>query len=85
MVVQNYIAEDQFLAALFGQMMVKDNGEILLIPRIGDFAIELGDETELTEKFKNLKIFIGEGLKNVGWEKYKNINVKYKGQVICTK
>ena len=85
LVVQNYIAEDQFLAALFGQMMVKDNGEILLLPRIGDFAIELGDETELTEKFKNLKIFFGEGLKNVGWEKYKNINVKYKGQVICTK
>jgi cell division protein FtsQ len=85
LVVQNFIAEDKFLAALFGQIMVKDNGELLLIPRIGDFGIELGDENELTEKFKNLKIFYGEGLKNVGWETYKKINVKYKGQVICTK
>ena len=83
--VQNYVAEDNFLAALFGQMEVKQNGEILLIPRIGNFAIELGDANDLEEKFRNLKVFFGEGLKNVGWETYKIINIKFKGQIICTK
>lgn len=83
--IQTFIMKDDFLKALFGQLVVKADGNILLIPRIGNFTIEIGDDKELVEKFKNLKIFFGEGFKNVGWDTYKLINIKYKGQVICTK
>jgi len=39
----------------------------------------------LEEKFENLKLFYSEGVKQTGWRKYKEINLKYKNQIVCVK
>lgn len=83
--ISHFVQKDEFLSELIGQYFVDEKNEIVLIPRLGDFSIEIGDDKNLETKFKNLKIFYFEGLKNVGWETYKKINVKFEGQVICTK
>jgi cell division protein FtsQ len=44
-----------------------------------------GDISNCEEKFQNLESLYINGLNAVGWNKYETINLKYKGQVICTK
>lgn len=67
------------------QLYVNANGEIELIPRVGDHTILIGDDSRLEEKFTNLYAFYSEQVKRGGWNQYSIINLKYKDQVVCTK
>lgn len=80
-----YISKDLFLSALIEQIHVESNGDFILVPKIGDHTIAFGPPVELDKKFKRLKIFYKEGLRNVGWEKYKLVSVKYANQVVAVK
>lgn len=80
-----FIQKDKFLKALIEQIYVNRNGEIELIPRIGNQTILFGDAENIPEKFERLKVFYLMGLSKTGWNKYTVINIKFKNQVIGTK
>jgi cell division protein FtsQ len=80
-----FIQKDQFLKALIEQIYVDKNGEMELIPRIGNQTIIFGDAENIPEKFERLKVFYTMGLSKTGWNKYNVINIKFKNQVIGTK
>lgn len=80
-----FIQGKPFWEAMIEQIVVEKNGEIVLIPVIADHKIVLGDVTRLEEKLMHLKIFYKKGLNKVGWDKYKVINLKYTGQIVCEK
>lgn len=80
-----YIDGNQFLKSLIEQVYIEKNGDITLIPNLGNQEIIFGPIENITEKFDNLLVFYTEGLNNVGWNKYKTINLKFKGQIVCTK
>jgi cell division protein FtsQ len=67
------------------QLYVDKNKDIILIPKVGSFTIVMGDASRLDEKFNDLEVFINNVLPKVGWEKYKQLSVKYKGQVVTVK
>jgi cell division protein FtsQ len=67
------------------QLYVNVNGEIEMIPRVGDHTVVIGDDENLEDKFNRLLIFYREGLKRSGWNQYSIVNLKYKDQVVCTK
>jgi len=70
----------------FTQIYVEENGDIRLIPRMGDHTVLLGSTDNLEEKFKNLELFQKKVLeKKSSWDKYKTINLKFKGQVVAEK
>jgi cell division protein FtsQ len=81
----NFINQDEFWNAMIGQVHVAINGDIVLIPKIGEHQVILGSIDNLEEKFKFLYIFYKEALQNVDWQQYSSINLKFKGQIICTK
>jgi cell division protein FtsQ len=81
----NFINQDEFWSAMIGQVHVAINGDIILIPKIDEHQVILGSIDNLEEKFKFLYIFYKEALQNVDWRQYSSINLKYKGQIICTK
>lgn len=83
--VSKAIFADTFLTALVEQIDVKEDGEILLIPKIGRQEIVLGDASNLEEKFDNLKIMYKEGLPREGWRKFNVLKLNYKGQVVAEK
>jgi cell division protein FtsQ len=59
---------------------------VYIIPISGMHTIHFGRADEqVEEKFKRLKIFYKEGLKKVGWDQYKTINLKFDKQVVCEK
>jgi len=80
-----YISRHEFWNAQVEQVYVDEDGEMELIPRVGNQTIVFGDEKQMDEKFKKLFLFYKEGLSKQGWDKYKTINLKYKDQVVCTK
>ena len=67
------------------QICVTQNGDIELIPRVGNHIIVLGRPDNYADKFEKLQTFYEEGLGELGWDRYSRINVGYDGQVVATK
>jgi len=80
-----YIQEDPFLSAQIDQIHVGGNGNLTMVPRIGDQLIYFGPPEDYQVKLRNLKALYKEGFKNGGWTLYKSINLSYKNLVICLK
>ncbi len=83
--VVNKIQDDSFLKDFIQQIHVSSTGDIILVPLIGDQKIILGSANRLDSKLSRLKIFYQKAMPYVGWNKYKTINLKYNGQVVCKK
>ena len=83
--VADYIYRHEFWSAQIEQLYINVNGDIELIPRVGSQNIILGSSEGLEKKLNKLFLFYHEGLNKTGWNKYKTINLKYEGQVVCTK
>jgi cell division protein FtsQ len=81
-----YASQDTFLNALVDQVEVKEDGELLIIPKWNYHTVLLGRvDNKLEEKLNRLKDFYKEGLTRVGWKNYSQINLKYDNQVVCVK
>ena len=79
------IQDDPFWNNQIQQIHVLENGEVELIPRVGEHTIFLGRPTEVERKLGRMKDFYTEGLNKVGWNKYSQISLKYDNQIICKK
>ncbi len=84
-VLVSYIRSDKFLNAQIEQIYVNEEREFELVPMIGEHIIVFGTLDNYKEKFRNLLAFYQNGLYNIGWNKYKMINIKFKNQVVCTR
>jgi cell division protein FtsQ len=81
----DYIRNDSLWDAQIAQAYVNSDKEIELIPRVGNQRILLGHTDSLATKFNNLLAFYKQALPQVGWDKYKIINIKYANQVVGVK
>ena len=80
-----FIEADTFWSANTEQIYVNEHQELELVPRFGDHTVLVGDTSLLTDKFHRLMVFYRDGLNKTGWNNYNMINLKFKGQVVCTK
>ncbi|MCU0408311.1 MAG: hypothetical protein MUD02_05115 [Bacteroidales bacterium] len=80
-----YIEDDSFWSAQIDQIHVDGNSEINLIPRVGNHLVHLGTIENVEGKLNNLSAFYEKVLPEVGWNKYKVINLEYKDQIVCKK
>ncbi|RME94655.1 MAG: cell division protein FtsQ [Bacteroidetes bacterium] len=83
--LSHILREDPFLNALIEQIYVTKKGELVLSPKVGKQIIYFGRYQEAHDKLKRLKVFYREGLPYKGWDAYKSFDLRYKGQVVCTK
>ena len=81
--LSTYVQENEFMEALTEQIFVDDNNDLVVIPKIKNQRVVIGDTTLIPEKFEKLILFYQEGLNHIGWEKYHTINLKYKNQIVC--
>jgi len=72
-----YIYEDEFLAALIEQINVQDNGEIMMVPKVGRQKLDFGQVENMEERFEKLKVLYKGGMEQVGWRKYDVLTLKY--------
>ncbi len=80
-----FIQQDDFWDKQIQQIHVLENGEVELIPRVGNHTILLGAPQGFRDKLKRMELFYAQGFPKVGWNKYSTINLKYADQVICTR
>lgn len=76
------IDSDEFLRNFIVQVYVDSNGEVELIPRVGEQVILFGKLNECREKLEKLKIFYQKSMASGWWQSAKTVNVRYKQQVI---
>ncbi|MDE6861249.1 MAG: hypothetical protein K2J31_00680 [Alistipes sp.] len=81
------IQHDDFWRSEIVQIVAHGGGEreleIELIPRSGRHTIIFGRADDIERKLSDLDAFYRNVLTNVGWDKYRTVSVKYKGQVVC--
>jgi cell division protein FtsQ len=82
--LSKYILEDDFWTAMIEQVYVTNSGEFVFVPTIGNQKIIFGKIDRKEDKFRNLKAFYDRAIPVYGWNKYRSINLKFKGQVICS-
>ncbi len=80
-----YILNNEFWNKQIQQIHVWENGDIELVPRVGEHTILLGHASGYRDKLSRMKLFYTEGLNKVGWNRYSTINLKYADQIICTR
>jgi cell division protein FtsQ len=80
-----FINNDQFWNAQIAQVYVGSPSNIELIPRVGPHTILLGSLDDYETKLAKLKLFYERALPEEGWNKYNQINLKYRNQIVCTK
>jgi cell division protein FtsQ len=78
------IESNEFMRPLISQIHFENN-DVLLIPKIKNQKINIGDIEDLEIKFDNLICFYDKIIKYKGWDYYNIINLKYKDQIICSK
>ncbi len=72
-----YIHEDEFLAALIEQIDVRENGEVMMVPKVGRQKLDFGHVENMEERFEKLKVLYKGGMEQVGWRKYSVLTLKY--------
>ena len=84
-VLTTTLRENELWEAQVNQVYVAKNGDFELVPRVGNHTILVGSVNNLNDKLRKLKIFYFDGLSKTGWNEYKEINLKFDNQVVCTK
>lgn len=80
-----FLKSDRFWDDEITQIYIRENGDVELVPRIGDHTILLGSLDNFKKKLKHVNTFYSEVLSTKGWNSYRTINVKFEGQVIGEK
>jgi len=83
--VAKFIRNNSVWNAQFEQCYVDNYGDIILIPRIGKHSIVIGSSENLPQKMENLRVFYEKGLRNIGWDTYSSISLKFQDQVVATR
>ena len=97
--VSRFITASNFWRYQIEQINILPNGDLEIVPRVGNHMVKVGHLPEfkdkerrdqeiekfLTHKFQRLEKFYVYGLKKIGWNKYKYINIEFDNQIICKK
>jgi cell division protein FtsQ len=81
----NFINRDSLWSAQIAQIYVNQDHQLELVPRVGNNRILLGNADSLESKFANLLTFYKKAMPQVGWSRYKTLNIKYANQVVGVK
>ena len=78
-----FVENDEFWRAQIEQVHIKENGEVVLIPLVGEHIIEFGTLDNYQKKLQKMKAFYQQVLAKNNWNKYKTVSLKYNNQVIA--
>ena len=81
------LRNDPFWGAEVVQIELTGGGDtplqVSFIPRSGSFVVDMGEVERMDEKLAMLTTFYDKALREVGWQRYRHISLRYRGQVVC--
>ena len=78
-----YVSKDDFWSAQIEQIDIAPNGDAIICPKIGKQRIVFGNFDDYAEKLEKLDGFYECVVPEKGWNRYSEVNLKYKNQIIC--
>jgi len=84
-VVAKKVNEDEFLKKHVIEIQQTKDQQYFLKLRQSRFTVQLGGLKNLDKKIMNLKAFYKKALKEKSLDNYKNVNLQFDSQVVCTK
>ena len=84
-VLARILAEDELWDDQIGQVYVGRDSVVTLVPRVGDHTIRLGKLKGVRRKLAHMRTFYTQALPQIGWNRYKEINLEYDNQIIATR
>ena len=81
----SWLRENSFWDAQIEQIVVTPQQDIQLIPRVGSHTIILGKIDSYQQKLQKLQTFYSEAFNQIGWIAYREIDLRFNGQVIGRK
>lgn len=82
--IADFIISDTFWTAFVAQINILPNANFQIVPVVGNQIINIGNADNLSDKFNRIYSFYKEVLSKTGINKYKIIDVQYKGQIVAT-
>ncbi len=83
-VTSNFIINDSFWMAQVAQIDITPERNFEMVPVVGNHLVKLGNGENIDKKFHRLMVFYKQVLSKTGFDKYKVIDVQYKGQVVVS-
>lgn len=84
-VILDYINEDEFLRKNVIGIHIEEEGSYQLKFRMENFVVNLGNISDLKQKFNNFKAFYTKAAKDKTLENYDIVSLEFNNQVVCTK
>lgn len=79
----SYIRSDPFWSGQIEQIWINPDQELEIVPRVGNHIIKFGVTDDFESKLNHLETFYMTALPRMGWDSYREINLRYQGQIIC--
>jgi cell division protein FtsQ len=79
------VSENEFWQGQIEQLWITENGNIDIIPRVGNHVIKIGSPESFERKLSYLEELYIQALPKAGWNSYREINLTYEGQIVCKK
>ena len=64
---------------------MRSNGDVVMIPKVGDLRNVVGKVDDWEGRLEKLMSFLKDGITKKGWNRYKEINLKFDNQVVCVR
>ena len=80
-----YIKSDSTWNSLVSGIKIDANNDIIIAPMIRGHVLNLGDTSDIENKFARIKTIYKQVLPIKGWNFYDTISVKWQGQVVATR
>lgn len=80
----SYLTAKPFWNAQVSQIVMRPDYGFELIPVLGSQRIIVGELNDLDEKLGNLFAFYKQVHNRLGWDQYRSIDLRYKGQVVAS-
>jgi cell division protein FtsQ len=78
-----FIDKDTFWNVAIAQIDVNTKNQISLVPMMGTQTIILGTTDDLENKMARLFTFYQQGMNTIKWSLYDEIDLRFKGQIVC--
>lgn len=78
----DYLATDPDWAEAISMIDARSPSDIILVPVIRGHVINIGDTTDFADKFRRLRLMYAKVMSAKGWDFYKELSVKWRGQVV---
>jgi cell division protein FtsQ len=83
MEIVNFIEKDRTWKDKIVQISVREDGDLILIPREGRERFLFGQPEDVEEKFSKMEKYYTHILPAKGEGHYRTVDLKYKGQIVC--